>query len=163
MKSHAAGDFARDCLVFLKDRQVSRFGWFAFEFWVLRFRFLDARFSRFGCFVLPSSFSSASFSKLPFFGSYGSLHPFNRQVNKPWESCHVAICYSRNFSRLQRAVWLNSWICQFSQVNVSKHTVNIRMIVFPKFMGFWKLQPGEAMDILIMLPLFPKSSTILPF
>ena len=32
---------------------------------VLRFRDLGASFSRFGCFVLRSSFSSASFSKLP--------------------------------------------------------------------------------------------------
>ena len=32
---------------------------------VLRFRVLGASFSRFGCFVLRSSFSSASFSKLP--------------------------------------------------------------------------------------------------
>ena len=89
------GDLTRDCLVFLKDRQVSRFGCFVFEFWVLRFRDLGASFSsfgcfvfeigcfvfeiwvlrfrdlgasfsRFGCFVLRSSFSSASFSKLPF-------------------------------------------------------------------------------------------------
>ena len=35
------------------------------EFWVFRFRDLGASFSRFGCFVLRSSFSSASFSKLP--------------------------------------------------------------------------------------------------
>ena len=55
-------------------------GVFVFEFWVLRFRFrvlrfqsrvlrfrdLGASFSRFGCFVLRSSFSSASFSILPF-------------------------------------------------------------------------------------------------
>ena len=54
------GDLTRDCLVFLKDRQVSRFGCFVFEFWVLRFRDLGA-----SCFVLRSSFSSASFSKLP--------------------------------------------------------------------------------------------------
>ena len=59
------GDLTRDCLVFLKDRQVSRFGCFVFEIWVLRFRVLDASFSRFGCFALRSSFSSASFSKLP--------------------------------------------------------------------------------------------------
>ena len=32
---------------------------------MLRFRDLGASFSRFGCFVLRSSFSSASFSKLP--------------------------------------------------------------------------------------------------
>ena len=32
---------------------------------MLRFRVLGASFSRFGCFVLRSSFSSASFSKLP--------------------------------------------------------------------------------------------------
>ena len=71
------GDLTRDCLVFLKDRQVSRFGCFVFEFWVLRFRDLGASFSSLGCFVfeiwvlrascfvLRSSFSSASFSKLP--------------------------------------------------------------------------------------------------
>ena len=41
------GDLTRDCLVFLKDRQVSRFGCFVFEFWVLRFRDLGA-----SCFVL---------------------------------------------------------------------------------------------------------------
>ena len=40
-------------------------GCFVFEFWVLRFRDLSASFSSFGCFVLRSSFSSASFSKLP--------------------------------------------------------------------------------------------------
>ena len=58
--------------MFLKDRQVSRFGCFVFEFWVLRFRVLGASFSSLGCFVLRascfvlrSSFSSASFSKLP--------------------------------------------------------------------------------------------------
>ena len=68
--------------MFLKDRQVSRFGCFVFEFWVLRFRDLGASFSSLGCFVfeiwvlrfrdlgascfvLRSSFSSASFSKLP--------------------------------------------------------------------------------------------------
>ena len=40
-------------------------GCFVFEIWVLRFRILGASFSSFGCFVLRSSFSSASFSKLP--------------------------------------------------------------------------------------------------
>ena len=74
-------------LVFIKDRPVSSFwvlrfrsrvlrfrdlgvfvfdlGCFVFQFWVLRFPVLGASFSRFGCFVLRSSFSSASFSKLP--------------------------------------------------------------------------------------------------
>ena len=73
-------------LVFIKDRPVSSF-WvlrfrvlgasfsilgssfssfecFVFEIWVLPFRVLGASFSSFGCFVLRSSFSSASFSKL---------------------------------------------------------------------------------------------------
>ena len=36
-----------------------------FKIWVLRFRVLGASFLRFGCFVLRSSFSIASFSKLP--------------------------------------------------------------------------------------------------
>ena len=36
-----------------------------FAFCVLRFRDLGASFSSFACFVLRSSFSSASFSKLP--------------------------------------------------------------------------------------------------
>ena len=44
--------------MFIKDRPVP-------SFWVLRFRVLGASFSRIGCFVLRSSFSSASFSKLP--------------------------------------------------------------------------------------------------
>ena len=43
----------------------SNFGCFVFELWMLRFRTLGASFSNFGCFVLRSSFSSASFSKLP--------------------------------------------------------------------------------------------------
>ena len=68
--------------MFLKDRQVSSLGCFAFEFWVLRFRDLGAPFSSFGCFVfeiwvlrfrdLGASFSRfgcfvlrSSFSKLP--------------------------------------------------------------------------------------------------
>ena len=45
-------------------------GCFVFEFWVLRFRDLGASFSRFGCFVLRSSFSRASFSKLPLQHTY---------------------------------------------------------------------------------------------
>ena len=40
---------------------------------MLRFRDLGASFSRFGCFVLRSSFSSASFSKLP--ATYRGLRP----------------------------------------------------------------------------------------
>ena len=51
----------RDFGVFVFDLEC-----FVFEFWVLRFRVLGASFSSFGCFVLRSSFSSASFSKLPF-------------------------------------------------------------------------------------------------
>ena len=43
----------------------SRFRGLLFRSRVLRFRVLGASFSRFGCFVLRSSFSSASFSKLP--------------------------------------------------------------------------------------------------
>ena len=50
----------RDFGVFVFDLGV-----FVFEFWVLRFPVLGASFSRVGCFVLRSSFSSASFSKLP--------------------------------------------------------------------------------------------------
>lgn len=64
---------------------------------------------------------------------------------------------------LKTAAWPNSWICQFSLVDVSKHTMYIRRIVFSKFTGFRKSQPGEAMNILIMLPLFSKSYTIFPF
>ena len=49
----------RDLGVFVFD-----LGCFVFEFWVLRFGDLGASFSRFRHFVLWSSFSSASFSKL---------------------------------------------------------------------------------------------------
>ena len=51
MLGPAACDLTRDCLVFLKDRQVSSFECFVFDFWVLRFRDLGAPFSIFGCFV----------------------------------------------------------------------------------------------------------------
>ena len=73
--------------MFIKDGLISSLGVFVFEFfwglcfrvlgcfffeiWVLRFRLvlrvrdLGGSFSRFVCFVLRSSFSSASFSKLP--------------------------------------------------------------------------------------------------
>ena len=73
--------------MFIKDRPVSSFWVLRFQSRVLRFRVLGASFSRFrglrfrvlgasfsrfgcfvfdlGCFVLRSSFSSASFSKLP--------------------------------------------------------------------------------------------------
>ena len=66
--------------MFIKDRPVSSFWVLHFRDKVLRFRVLGssfsrfgcfvfeisgASFSRFGCFVLQSSFSSASFSKLP--------------------------------------------------------------------------------------------------
>ena len=37
--------------MFLKDRQVSSFGCFVFDFWMLRFRDLGAPFSSFGGFV----------------------------------------------------------------------------------------------------------------
>ena len=43
----------------------SKFRVLRFRSRVLRFRDLGASFSSFGCFVLRSSFSSASFSKLP--------------------------------------------------------------------------------------------------
>ena len=67
----------------------SSFGCFVFEFWVLRFRDLGASFSRFGCFVLRSSFSSASFSKLPVtrgdttvFAYYWFSHDFTKIQTK---------------------------------------------------------------------------------
>ena len=55
----------------------SRSGCFVFEFRVLRFRDLGASFSRFGCFVLRSSFSSASFSKLPHLDLAEVRSPYN--------------------------------------------------------------------------------------
>ena len=58
----------------------SSFGVFVFEIWVLRFRsrvlrfrVLGASFSRYGCLVLRSSFSTASFSKLPIRCTYRTV------------------------------------------------------------------------------------------
>ena len=53
----------RDRVLRFRDlgASFSSFGCFVFEFWVV----LGASFSSFRCFVLRSSFSSASFSKLP--------------------------------------------------------------------------------------------------
>ena len=56
--------FEIGCFVFEIGCFVFDLGVFVFEFWVLRFRDLGASFSSFGRFVLCSSFSSASFSKL---------------------------------------------------------------------------------------------------
>ena len=111
--------------MFLKDRQVSSFGCFVFEFWVLRFRFLRASFSRFGysifetwvlcfrdlgtsfsrfgCFVLRSSFSSASFSKLPFVlrSSFSKL-PFISPI--VWNMCehlHYELVYFKEIHKEQ--------------------------------------------------------------
>ena len=52
-------------VVVLHPTVVSSFECFVFESWVLCFRDSGASFSSFGCFVLRSSFSRASFSKLP--------------------------------------------------------------------------------------------------
>ena len=69
-----------------------------FRSWMLRFRVLGASFSSFGCFVLRSSFSSASFSKLP-----------------KWQAIFITFLHC-NFSRIEaldfrvfiRADWNNS-------------------------------------------------------
>ena len=53
------------CFVFDLGCFVFEFWVLRFRSWVLRFRVLGASLSSFGCFVLRSSFSSASFSKLP--------------------------------------------------------------------------------------------------
>ena len=53
-------------VVVLHPTVVSSFECFVFESWVLCFRDSGASFSSFGCFVLRSSFSRASFSKLPY-------------------------------------------------------------------------------------------------
>ena len=53
----------------------SRFRVLRFRSRVLRFRDLGASFSSFGCFVLRSSFSSASFSKLPYHGRIAETFP----------------------------------------------------------------------------------------
>ena len=56
---------------------VFEIGCFVFEIWVLRFRVLGASFSSFGCFVLRSSFSSTSFSKLPKYHDMVAKHNNN--------------------------------------------------------------------------------------
>ena len=107
-------------LVFIKDRPVSSFwvlrfrsrvlrfrdlGVFVFEVWVLRFRFrvlrfrvLGASFSRFGCFVLRSSFSSASFSKLPSnMVELQDFSGFQGFFDTDWE-LHVLVMFSLVFS-----------------------------------------------------------------
>ena len=93
------GCFVFDLGVFVFEfvgASFSSFGCFVFEFWVLRFRDLGSSFSslwvlrfrdlgssfsRFGCFVLRSSFSSASFSKLPLVQSLNSDEKAFKTVN----------------------------------------------------------------------------------
>ena len=87
----------------------SSFGVFVFEIWVLRFRsrvlrfrVLGASFSRFGCFVLRSSFSSASFSKLPV-----PKACFLRGISSPSPSDTSGIFYlfSNTITRVLLFVW----------------------------------------------------------
>ena len=65
--------------MFLKDRQVSSFGYFVFEFWVLRYRYLRASFSRFGCWVLSASFFGLRFRVLRF-RNY-RIRPFRERLS----------------------------------------------------------------------------------
>ena len=109
----AAGDLTRDCLVFLKDRQVSSFGCFVFDFWVLCFPLLGAPFSSFGCsvfnvwvlsfWVLGASFLSFGYSVFEF----SRLH-LERYVGSGtrfwWKflgQCYMAFCL------FLRCPWLN--------------------------------------------------------
>ena len=81
-------------LVFIKDRPVSSFWVLRFRSRVLRFRDRGASFSSFVCFMLRSSFSSASFSKLP---------PYFRDIErKVWlfyeVNCHQKAPSKKSFS-----------------------------------------------------------------
>ena len=61
----------------------------------LRFRVLGASFSRFGCFVLRSSFSSASFSKLPAVKSLLQTHQIYDPCKEDDRSGRsLMICYA---------------------------------------------------------------------
>ena len=69
-------DLTRDCLVFLKDRQVSRFGCYVFE--------LSASFSRFGCFVFESWVLRFRVSVLRFRGLGASFSRLGCFVFEVW-------------------------------------------------------------------------------
>ena len=62
-------------------------GVFVFDLGVLCFRDLGASFSSFGSFVLRSSFSSASFSKLPF----SLLHVNNQDLIHTLHTCTAGL------------------------------------------------------------------------
>ena len=52
MRTHPLPPPDSDCVMQdVQPTEVSSFGCFVFEFWVLRFRVLGASFSNFGCFV----------------------------------------------------------------------------------------------------------------
>ena len=71
MRTHPLPPPDSDCVMQDVKLQLLNLQWFRVlgasfsRFRGLRFRVVGASFSRFGCFVLGSSFSSASFSKLP--------------------------------------------------------------------------------------------------
>ena len=71
MRTHPLPPPDLDCVMQDVKLQLLNLQWFRVlgasfsRFRGLRFRVVGASFSRFGCFVLRSSFSSASFSKLP--------------------------------------------------------------------------------------------------
>ena len=63
MRTHPLPPPGLTCV--MQDLKLLSFNDSGYEIWVLCFRVLGASFSRFGCFVLRFSFTSASFSKLP--------------------------------------------------------------------------------------------------
>ena len=78
------------------------FGCFVFEIRVLRFRVLGDSFSKFGCLVLRSSFSSASFSKLPY--KFGSIF-CDRITANPFSSAHAGtLPKPSNYLRTRRVL-----------------------------------------------------------
>ena len=88
-------------LVFIKDSEI----WvLRFRDRVLRFRDLGSSFSRFGVFVLRSSFSSASFSKLP------KIFIMNRHTSKSYTTGKSTI--DRQYS--EKTLMHQSFFCCYA-------------------------------------------------
>ena len=120
----AAGDLTRDCLVFLKDRQVSSFGCFAFDFWVLRFQDLGALFSSFGCSVFEIWVLRPSVFVFQIWVLRPSVFVFEYFV---FETTIIKLAMSSKFSGYEN-VWRHSWdslcIVRFRCTQNGKHSKN---------------------------------------
>ena len=110
---------------------------------MLRFRVLGASFSRFGCFVLRSSFSSASFSKLPYIVTplQTNLQAI-KEINKLF-FIHFFLLNGKK-DKINRSIMINDYpegglkMIDIASFNKSLKATRIKKYLYSENRGKWK-------------------------